>query len=736
MTTTLRWTSPQETHQYEPLYLANGTFGGLLNLTGTDLNLWSSRIVAESGKRQAFEPCFPVTALRTQVYYQSPAFRERGFLVSNAAILCDDPIYTSNPSMPHKAVVYQCDQSLDLQSGLATTSGTLFLGSRASLEAGDSPERAIPFQTEVAFLKGSPLMSLRITAKPTGTKIIFDPVPVLEETLQIRNSGNSILSFGNQLKTDIHLEQEVLHQSAAGSTILIIKQARGSAPHSIRISSPNGKVAELRGKPVIEAVDQLEVIVEILPEWDIRETSREQDFTAHAAVVEENRSRWAAFWRKSQISLPPSEAAWQERYETSLFYVAQSLGDAPTHPVGLSQPMLPYWYGSFHDTDTYFCRPLLEAGHLDQAGLNLKFRHRILPRAGEVARSIGQEGAMYPWQVDPFGNGESVVVPLNQAIIACEAWHQFLFRGDVESLQLSGDIIEAVFTNLQWMIDENGGVLRLTDAVIHTFSETIDTAHPAEAYMALRAVAEAYLDVLENGYTSQNSRLGERAERILQELEIPLADDDAYAIVRDGDPEYLRCPSITLGAYPLRTIVPDSRLKATFDKELSKIMSVFAWMPHQLSAVASRLELKEGPKSAKALLDQSEIFYKTWHAFDEWENRRTVRAKIFVTAAGGFCSAIHHMLLAETAEDTCTLFPGVPDDWKDVSFANLHTPHGWRVSAERRDGRTTSFQVVKTHPHARALKIYVPNPCQTLAVSGSVRPVPATGPARLFQVFS
>jgi len=729
----LHWTSPQETHQYEPLYLANGTFGSLLNLTGTDLNLWSSRIVSETGNRKAFDPSYPVTALRTQVYYQSPYFRKKGFMVSNAAILCDDPIYTSNPSMPHKATVYHCDQSLDLQSGLARTSGTLYLGSRSALEAGDSPERAIPFQTEVAFLKGSPLMSMRITAQPEGTKITFDPVIVLEETLQIRNSGNSILSFGNQLETDLHLEQKVLHQSTGRNSILVVKQARGSAPHSINISSPNGNIVELRGNPVIEGVDELEVIVEILPELDLREISRKEDFTTHVSVLEENQSRWSAFWNKSAVSLPVSERVWQERYETSLFYVAQSLGDAPTHPVGLSQPMVPYWYGSFHDTDTYFCRPLLEAGHHEQAALNLKFRHRILNRACEVARSIGQEGAMYPWQVDPFGNGESEVVPLNQAIIACEAWHQFLYHGDEESLQLSGDIIEAVFANLQWMVDEENAVLHLKDTVIHTFSETIDTAHPAEAYMALRAVAEAYLDILENGYSSQRAGLRERAVRVLREISIPLDGKDTYAIVRGGDPEYLRCPSITLGAYPLRTVQPDARLRATFEKELSKIVSVFSWMPHQLSAVASRLELREGPGSAHALLQQSEIFYKTWHAFDEWENRRTLRAKIFVTAAGGFCSALHHMLLAETDLDTYTLFPGVPEDWTDVSFNNLHTMHGWRISAQRKDGKVISVSLDKSHPRARPINIRIPSPSANLRVPASLQLIEDTTVLRIYR---
>jgi hypothetical protein len=42
----------------------------------------------------------------------------------------------------------------------------------------------------------------------------------------------------------------------------------------------------------------------------------------------------------------------------------------------------------------------------------------------------------------------------------------------------------------------------------------------------------------------------------------------------------------------------------------------------------------------------------------------------------------------------------VPDDWKDVSFNNLHTRAGWKVSASRRNGRTESWQAVPVNRNA------------------------------------
>ena len=696
----MTWSSPQEVHHYDPLYLANGTFGGLLDLSGTDMNLWSSRIVGAPANPAGHHGVhFPVTALRTQVYYRNRYFKERGFHVSRAAIFSESPIYTSNPSMPHKANVYDCEQSLDLGAGLATTSGIVFPGSRAAQRAGDAPERATQFRSEVVFLKDSAVMAVAIEAGETDTEITFDPVPVLEDRLVLDNTGDSIYSLGNEMKTDLRVSQQILHQSAGPDWICYVIQPAADEAYTVRIRSENGCVQTLHGRPVLVADGRLQVQVEILPqttapgEW-------QATFGSHAEVIEEQRRRWHAFWATSRIELPSHEATWQERYQASLFYTAQSVGDAPTHPVGLSQPMLPYWFGSFHDTDTYFCRPLLEAGHHRLAGLNLNFRHRTLLAAYAKAKEAEMPGALYPWQADPHGAGDAHFVPMNQAIIACEAWHQFLHRGDEISRAQATAIVAGIFENLLACIDSTRTPWDLKDTVLPTFSETIDARFPAEAILAVRATAEAYLAL-----QSDEAPLSKAAAQVLQDLPLELDRDGAYRLVREADPEYLRCPSMTLGAWPLRHLPADEAMRKSLRKELERIVSVFAWMPHQLSALASRLGETEGPGSAYQLLKDADIYYKTWHAFDEWENRRTARAKIFVTAAGGFCTAIHHLLLAEGEPGVLRIFPGIPDDWQDCAFERLTTSLGWTVSARLKGGKLVTLDATPSHANARPIQL-------------------------------
>ena len=710
----LDWKSTQETHQYEPLYLANGTFGGLLDLSGTDMNLWSSKIVGSPATKEGKHGVhYPVTALRTRVYYRNRGFRERGFWISRAAIVSDNPIYTTHPAMPHKATVYNCSQSLDLHAGVARTAGTLYPGSRSSLLAGLEPDRIIPFQTEVVFLKDSRLLSMHITSP--GSEIAFDPSPVLEDKLVVDNSGNSIYSLGNEMTCDIRVTQQRVACDSGSDWIRYVLKPKGDAAYTVLIRSENGKVGQLNGRPVLVAEGGLSLQVEIHPETDSRPNGHTA-YASHDSVRKEQARRWEAFWKKCSIHLPEAESEWEQRYRASLFYVAQSVSDSPTHPVGLSQPMLPYWFGSFHDTDTYFCRPLLEAGHFDLAGNNLKFRYRTLQAASRHAAEAGMPGALYPWQSDPHGNGEVRFVPICQAIIACEAWHQVLYRADPDSVKMATSIVAAIFENLLSIVDTSLPVWDLQDRVLATFSETIDAPYPDEAVLAVRATAEAYLALV-----GVEAGLSHAAHRILKDLPLAVDEEDGYRILRGIDPEYLRTSSITLGSWPLRHIPADDSMRKSLHKEMSRIVSVFAWIPHQLSALASRLGLNDGPISAASILREADVFYKTWHTFDEWENRRTARAKVFVTAAGGFCTAIHHMLLAEGAQSVLRIFPGIPAEWKNVSFRNLNTPLGWRISATLENGRITALEAVPTHEQAfQPLELHLHHPVASPDITESL----------------
>jgi hypothetical protein len=688
----LTWTSPYQTHEYEPLYLANGTFGGMLDLSGTNMDLWSAECGAASNTTGSDGRLWPVTAIRLQAFYRNSYWKQHNFWIGRTGIHCDDPSYLINPSMPHMPQVYGCRQELDLDAGLAMTGGTLYPGSQAALEAGLAPERAIPFESRLAFLKDSTLMGMEIVAAKE-TEILILPETLLEEVFAIRNSAKGITTLGNGMDCQLTLRKELLECKAEGDTIRFRIQPNGDAPYSVIVRCPDATIEHLAGQAGLLARGRAFCLVEILPEGKAPHPEAPLDADS---FFQEQARRWEAFWSMASVTLPESASLWRERYRTSLYYIAQSMTDGASQPVGMSKPMLPYWHGCFHDTDTYFARPMLETGHFAEARRHLDFRLRTLDSAKQAASRHNRSGALYPWQADPKGNGEIIDVPMNNAIIAVEAWHQFLHNRNEDDRQKAGAILAEVFRNLLDHVDLEASPMQPKPEPLMTFSEVMTATDPTEFRLALRAVAGAVVEV-----GVADASLTQTAQRVLDELHLPEDRDGSIAFSTSQDPLYARVGSVTLGSFPLHCLAPEPGLRKAFDRELARQLFLFAWLPYQMSVVASQLQVNSGPTSAAALMRQADTFFKgPWHAFDEWENRRTARAAIFVTSAGGFCTALHHLLLAETAPGVWSLWPGVPDEWKELSFTGLHTRAGWRVSAVRKDGQTTNWQAEPVNKNA------------------------------------
>ena len=65
------------------------------------------------------------------------------------------------------------------------------------------------------------------------------------------------------------------------------------------------------------------------------------------------------------------------------------------------------------------------------------------------------------------------------------------------------------------------------------------------------------------------------------------------------------------------------------------------------------------------------------------------------TLEGNFLAmaAVQEMLL-RSANYSVEVFPAMPTRWQNASFRDLRAEGGWRVSAERRSGRTVSIRIV------------------------------------------
>lgn len=685
----LTWKSSFETHEYNPLYLANSHFGGIVEVSGTDMCLWSSSIVGRDIKGADHDPLYPVTALRTRVFYQDTPHKAQKIFLGRSGIITNDPSYTSDPSIPHLPQVYRCEQKLDIETGTAVTKGTLYTGSQANLEASPDNPRAIPYESTKAFLLGSPYAQFIISSR-SSVEITFTLESILEEHFSGNIDGRGIYAWGSTpMNCDMQFKKSIIRKDISPQCIRITLQPEGVVEcYQVIATTGTGSTTEFLGSPAFRATGSLDVRICILR--NNQPEAPEISALSNDAFLAEQARRWRCIKQQTLIKLPESERFWQIRYETHLFQVVQSIGYGPTHPAGLSKPYLPYWFGNFHDTDTYLCRPLLERGHFDIAHQNLDYRHRTLQKAYTNAEQLDRSGAQYPWQCDPEGTGANDDIIMNHAIIACEAWYQFSYSQNQFAGAKAADIISGIFENLADHIDFEGGVATLKDHPLATFSETMEVSHPNEAILGIRAVSRRLIDANAAGFKISSENLS-KAEKILKDVQLYTREDGSYRYSKKLEPEYTRCPSVMLGAFPIHELPADERLRKCFETEMSKILFLFSWLPHQASIVASQLQIKEGPQSAVEILRQADAHYRNFHAVDEWENRRVGRPPLFVTGSGGFCSAIHNILVSETAPNTWTLFPAVPSDWKDLSFENIVLRNGWKVSARMENGKITDF---------------------------------------------
>jgi hypothetical protein len=82
----------------------------------------------------------------------------------------------------------------------------------------------------------------------------------------------------------------------------------------------------------------------------------------------------------------------------------------------------------------------------------------------------------------------------------------------------------------------------------------------------------------------------------------------------------------------------------------------------------------------------------------------------------GFSTALYEMLV-HTREGITHIFPGVPDDLKDISFSNIRLPGAFLIGAERKDFKLKSINVKSLI--GGAVTIHVDgNPAMTLSRNG------------------
>lgn len=217
-------------------------------------------------------------------------------------------------------------------------------------------------------------------------------------------------------------------------------------------------------------------------------------------------------------------------------------------------------------------------------------------------------------------------------------------------------------------------------------------------------------------------------ETRLQEWpDLSLANDDGRLLVA---PEYPlpyshRHFSHLMAIHPLGLIdaangAEDLRIINASLAELDRL-GTSAWVGYSFSWLAClRARAGDGQGAAEALRIFAEAFCSpnTFHlngdqsgkGYSDYTYRPFTLEGNFAFAAG-----VMEMLL-QSHNGLVRIFPAVPEEWKNLSFNRLRAAGAFLVSAERRDGETTSIQIFSEK--GGELRIFDPWPDSRTRLSG------------------
>lgn len=428
--------------------------------------------------------------------------------------------------------------------------------------------------------------------------------------------------------------------------------------------------------------------------------------------------RWMTFERTSQVTVPDDSI--QAHYDLAkYFYGAASRPGAPPMPLQgvwtADEGGLPPWKGDYHnDLNTQMTYLAYPTAGLFEAGKSwLDFNVKLLPRYRRFAREFhGVNGAVVPGVMaldgTPLGGwGMYSLSPTNGAWVAQSFYLHWRYTLDEAFLRDTAypwcaEIGTALVSILK---PDAGGKLKLplsSSPEIHDNSarawlapnSNYDLALMRWLYAALAEMAEAAHEDAEA--TTWRATLAKLDSVDLDESgSLTFARGEPYA---ESHRHFSHAVAIhPLGLFSIEGDENERRIvNATLDRILSEGTS--AWCGYSFSWMSCMLARAGRAEDALAYLEkyvQGFILRNGFHCNGDQSGTglSSFTYRPF-TLEGNFLGmqAVHEMLL-QSWGGLVRVFPAVSQKWRDVSFENLRAEGGYRVTAERKDGRTVRVGV-------------------------------------------
>lgn len=439
-----------------------------------------------------------------------------------------------------------------------------------------------------------------------------------------------------------------------------------------------------------------------------------------------HRKWWSEFWQTSSVSVP--DPALQHHYDlVKYFYGAASTPGAPPIPLQgvwtADNGDLPPWKGDYHnDLNTQMTYvAYFDAGLFEQGESWLRFNSNLLPKYREVAKSVYglDAGAVIPgvMTIDgkPMGGWAMYSLsPTNGAWIAQSFYLHWQYTRDDRFLrERAYPFCSEIATALRTLAPRNeSGVRRLPlSSSPEIYDNSLKAFLPPNSNYDLASMRFIFAACAEMADAMDDAAAAKHWQETLAELEPFDVDTSTGSLTfARGLPydESHRHFSHAMAVHPLglvdvhtgeeqRSIVEGTI--AQIDKHGTQ-----AWVGYSFSWFACMCARAGQSDRAIDYLTKYLCFTgrNGFHLNGDQSGRGlsgfTYRP---FTLEGNFLAmqAVQEMLIqshgrvGETNSNILRIFPATPDAWSDVSFRDLRAQGGWKVSANRRGGRTVRVEI-------------------------------------------
>ncbi|HCE42957.1 MAG TPA: hypothetical protein DET40_05370 [Lentisphaeria bacterium] len=446
---------------------------------------------------------------------------------------------------------------------------------------------------------------------------------------------------------------------------------------------------------------------------EIKRLLRKTVDAGYDSILEEHIKSGKKYFSASSVTLPEKDLEYLYDYSN---YILKATFDSGSGfmPMGI----LP---GNWHNGmfwDCWFASMAWLGSNRDEESKKIScFYKNKLKDAQEVAKKLQCGGARYAWTSNRAHfelNPENVIQFHNNAVIALQCLQVYKFTGDKEFLSEIFDLLEQslIFLTERLVRIENGQACLAECAGLDESTSDkkgTDTWTSATYSKALESYLEACAKLQRKPF---KSNLSEILSMVKEAMARNIDEDGILQSFAGGmQPHW---GSLIFHLYPEHPALSKTiEILSHYDMELDSYNShevacykgrIFTWTEFWIAAILGMTGKPEGWMRLRKCAKFTDCFGSfPERVFYDGE----LLKQPFMTSHASYVWAVNSLLVSRNG-DRLTICANLPERWLDLSFENLTTPDGLRVSAKMKGGIITELEIVNMNVEKRDILLMLP----------------------------